>query len=247
MHPQKMNSLHRPVIAFLPCRRGSERVKEKNIRPFANIEGGLTRIKMEQLLACSEIDSIVMSTDDPTVADLCQKLAKDQAKPVKVCDRPAHLASSSTSTDALIEHVPEIIADGIVLWTHVTSPFVDSSIYAKTIQTYRQQTATGAYDSLMSVTKVQKFIWDQNGSVNYDRSQEKWPRTQTLPLLYEVNSAIFIAPIETYIKQQDRIGENVYLFELNGDQAMDIDWEDDFKRAEEYWLWETKQQVVSTH
>ena len=46
------------VIAFLPCRKGSERVKEKNTRSFAGIEGGLTKIKLDQLIACPEIDEI---------------------------------------------------------------------------------------------------------------------------------------------------------------------------------------------
>lgn len=227
----------KPIIAFLPCRRGSERVKEKNVKSFAGIEGGLTRIKIEQLLMCSEVDAIVVSTDDPKVADICKQITKKSNKKVSIFERPAHLAASSTSTDALIEYIPEIIRDGSVLWTHVTSPFVDSSVYKQAIQTYHEQTETRMYDSLMSVTKIQKFIWNQYGPVNYDRTQEKWPRTQTLPALYEVNSAIFITPIEIYLREKDRIGKRVYLFELGANQGMDIDWEEDFKLAEKYWLW----------
>ena len=224
-----------PIIAFLPCRRGSERVKEKNTRTFAGIIGGLTQIKMQQLLNCSEIDSIIVSTDDSKVAEICKTLASEQTKNVVILERPAHLAASSTSTDELIQYIPEVIPEGIVLWTHVTSPFVDSSVYAKAIQIYSEKTEQNLYDSLMTVTKVQKFIWNNEGPINYNRTEEKWPRTQTLPALYEVNSAIFIAPIHTYIQQQDRIGKKVYLFELTPSEAMDIDWEEDFKLAEECW------------
>lgn len=230
-----MANTQTPIVAFLPCRRGSERVKEKNTRTFAGIEGGLTRIKMEQLLNCSEINAIVVSTDDSKVAGICQDLAKDSSKPVSILERPAHLASSDTSTDDLIRYIPEIIPSGIVLWTHTTSPFVDSSVYAEAIHLYREKAGLGFYDSLMTVTKIQKFIWNQEGAINYDRAQEKWPRTQTLPVLYEVNSAIFLAPIAVYTQQFDRIGQKVCLFELTPAQAMDIDWEEDFKLAEGCW------------
>jgi CMP-N-acetylneuraminic acid synthetase len=230
-----MTNTQTPIIAFLPCRRGSERVKEKNTRRFAGIEGGLTRIKMEQLLNCPEIDSIVVSTDDPKVADISSALAKESSKSVKIVERPPHLATSATSTDEVIKYIPEIITEGIILWTHVTSPFVDSSVYTKAIQVYREQTAVDSYDSLMSVTKIQKFLWNQDKPINYDRNQEKWPRTQTLPVIFEVNSALFMAPIEVYLQCQDRIGKKVYLFELTASQALDIDWEEDFKLAEGYW------------
>ena len=223
-----------PIIAFLPCRRGSERVKQKNTRPFANIEGGLTKIKMEQLLNCPEIDSIVVSTDDPQVAETCQQLASDRTKNVKILERPAHLATSTASTDDVVKYIPEIISDGVILWTHVTSPFVDSATYSSAIRSFWEKLKDG-YDSLMSVTRVQKFLWDENGPINYDREQEKWPRTQTLPVIYEVNSAIFLAPIEIYIQQQDRVGKKVIPFELSASQAMDIDWEEDFKLAQELW------------
>jgi len=240
-----MKNPHQTVKAFLPCRRGSERVKDKNIRPFASIEGGLTRIKIEQLLACSEIDSVVVSTDDPKVVAICQKLAKEQAKPVEIFPRPEHLALSSTSTDALIEHIPEIITEGIVLWTHVTSPFVDAKVYSSAVQTFLKRYEDRQCDSLMSVTRLQKFLWNSSGPINYDRAVEKWPLTQTLEPLFEVNSAIFIAPIRIYRELHDRVGNSVYMYELDSDQALDIDWEKDFHHAEALWEWRKFQKVDS--
>lgn len=223
-----------PIIAFLPCRSGSERVKAKNTRTFADVEGGLTRIKIQQLLQCPEIDSVIVSTDDSEVADICQQAAASSNKPLKILKRPPHLAASSTSTDDLICYVSEIIPEGIVLWTHVTSPFINEDTYTDVIKTYRNQ-ANNNYDSLMSVTRLQKFIWNKDSPINYDRATEKWPRTQTLEPLYEVNSAIFMAPTNVYAKQQDRIGKRVYLYDLTPSQAMDIDWEEDFLLAEKRW------------
>ena len=33
------------ITAFLPCRKGSQRIPDKNVKPFAGIEGGLLKIK----------------------------------------------------------------------------------------------------------------------------------------------------------------------------------------------------------
>ena len=43
----------------------------------------------------------------------------------------------------------------------------------------------------MTVTKIQKFIWNDRKPVNYNRNLEKWPKTQTIEPLWEVNSGIF--------------------------------------------------------
>lgn len=60
----------KPNIVFLPCRKGSQRVPNKNTRSFAGIEGGLLRIKLEQLLACKKIDKIYLSSDDEVVLNI---------------------------------------------------------------------------------------------------------------------------------------------------------------------------------
>ena len=44
------------VAFFLPTRKGSERVKNKNTRTFAGIEGGLMANKIRQLLDTRLID-----------------------------------------------------------------------------------------------------------------------------------------------------------------------------------------------
>jgi CMP-N-acetylneuraminic acid synthetase len=224
------------IVAFLPCRRGSERVKNKNTRPFADRPNGLIEIKMEQLLRCKAIDEIVVSTDDPVVMERCQDSAKGKPTPVRIVKRPPDLALSSTSTDELILHVPSLILEGVVLWTHVTSPFVDEKIYAEAVHAYRRGLLDGTHDSLVTVTRVQTYLWNDEGPVNYDRTAEKWPRTQTLPLWYEINSAIFLADVAVYREQEDRLGRSPRLFALDGDVAMDIDREDDFALAQARWL-----------
>ena len=215
------------VNVFLPMRAGSERVPKKNTKSFAGMEGGLCKIKLEQLIACEFIKMVYVSTNDPDVMQISNGF---NSKKIKVISRPDELASSMASTDDLIKYVPEIIPDGHILWTHVTSPFIGPDVYYQIIETYLQN--LDSFDSLMTVTKVQKFIWNDRAPVNYDRSVEKWPRTQTIDPLWEVNSGVFIASKEIYEDKLDRIGNKPYLYKLSDEVAFDIDWLPDFRMAE---------------
>jgi len=215
-------------LAIIPARGGSKRIPRKNIKNF----NGKPMISWSIELAIESkiFDNIVVSTDDEEVKKIARSFDSDK---IIIDDRPEILATSSTSTDDLIKYVPSIIREGSVLWTHVTSPFIDSDIYSQAIKFYFDN--LNGNDSLMSVTEIQKFIWNDAGPINYDTQKEKWPRTQTLKPLYEINSGIFLADIEIYKNQQNRIGKRPFFFKLDAKTALDIDWEDDFYLAESLW------------
>ncbi|MQX54355.1 acylneuraminate cytidylyltransferase family protein [Alcanivorax sediminis] len=216
------------VVCFLPCRKGSQRVPKKNIRPFSNREYGLLSIKIEQILSAEHIKSLVLSTNDEEIISYAQSVGDDR---IVIHRRAELLSGSQTSTDELVPHVADLIKDEHILWTHVTSPFVTSKVYDEMIVSYFEALPLG-FDSLMSVNKLKGFVWDDDGPVNYDRSVEKWPRTQTLAPLNEINSAAFIASSDIYIECGDRIGQKTYLYETPGFTGFDIDWEEDFLIAE---------------
>ena len=214
-------------IVFLPCRKGSQRVPNKNTRPFAGIEGGLLRIKLEQLLACKKIDAIYLSSDDEIVLNIGRVM---NDKRITIDRRPDYLCQSSTSTDDVIRYVPDLIKeDATIIWTHVTSPFLKAETYDDMLNTYYAHLS--GYDSLMSVNELRTFIWNKDGAINYDRKIEKWPRTQTLEPWYEINSGVFIADRSIYTQLQDRVGNRVFPYVTSKLESFDIDWPEDFEMA----------------
>lgn len=216
------------LTCFLPCRKGSERVQRKNIRTFAGVEHGLIAIKLGQLRKAKKIDQIVLSTDDDEVLEYAASLAEPR---LKLHKRKSELASSATSTDELVDHVLELIPDGHILWTHVTSPFITAEHYDQMVERYQAALKEG-FDSLMTTTEIQNFIWKDGIPINYDRSIEKWPRTQTLLPVHEVNSGAFIAAADIYRRYNDRIGRSPFLYPLSKLVGFDIDWPEDFAIAE---------------
>lgn len=217
---------------FLPTRKGSERVKNKNTRTFADVEGGILAIKISQLLKVERIDKIIISTNDPQTVTVAQSFTDEK---IVIIPRPDHLCLSNTVLEELIRYIPTIINSGHVFWVHATSPFANESVYNEALDVYMDKViAKNEYDSMFSVTKLQQFLWSKKTGdcINVDRGKVKWPRTQDLEPLYEINHAFFINSVENYISFSDRIGQTPLLFEMDKLHSFDIDWEDDFNLAE---------------
>lgn len=219
------------ISVFLPTRKGSQRVSNKNTRPFGGYADGLLELKLSQLIKIRNVHDIVVSTNDEESIRIAERFHQNYPQ-IKIVRRPDHLASSKTNLTDLVEYVPGIVESDHILWTHVTSPFVGSSDYEDAIKCYLEALNNG-YDSLMSVKKFQNFLWseDDNDIVNRVTPQ-KWPQTQDLRELYEIDSAIFLAPKTIYQENKDRIGSKPFLFKQEGFRSFDIDWEEDFSLGE---------------
>ena len=214
------------IAVFLPTRKGSQRLANKNTRTFAGMKGGLLFIKLSQLSEIKNI-KVYLSSNDPKSIEIGKSF-----KNTTVFERPDHLCLDTTSLTDLIKYVPKIVEEDHILWTHVTSPLVNAEVYNDAIDTYFKVSQRGN-DSLMSVHKMQEFIWSlsNNDLINRGENNLRWPRTQDLEPLYVVNSAFFIGSRDIY-RNGDRVGEKPFLYEMDSIQSIDVDWEDDFKIAE---------------
>ncbi len=96
------------ISIFLPVRKGSERVKNKNTRKFADYSGGLLEFKLKQLLRVKGVEELVVSTNDIKCIQIAEKF-KSRYKNLRVEERPDELGSSSTTLSDLIAYVPKII------------------------------------------------------------------------------------------------------------------------------------------
>ena len=219
------------VSFFLPVRKGSQRVINKSTRRFADLPGGLLELKIRQLLESELLDEIVLSTNDEEAIRIAKGIL-DPKNRLRIEPRPDHLCVDTTPLSDLIHYVPSIIQNEHILWGHVTTPFVLGADYDLVIEQYWKDLANG-HDSLLSVSAFQNFLLNSEGRVfNSNSSEFKWPRTQDLPTLYEVNHAVFLAPRKVYVEKNNRLGSNPALYKMDKIKSWDIDWEDDFAMAE---------------
>ena len=217
------------IAFFLPTRKGSERVKNKNTRPFAGMDGGLIENKIRQLLGTKLIDEIILSTNDEKCMEVAQKYASD--KRLHIISRPDELCLSSTNLQDLICYVPTITDANHILWGHVTTPLAGAEEYDKGIELYLSKLNEG-YDSLVGVTELKNFLLNKEGKLVNNTTDIPWPRTQDLEPLYEINHTMFLAKREVYTELKNRLGTKVLLHVMDEIHSKDIDWEDDFTIAE---------------
>jgi len=210
------------VVAIVPMRHDSERVRGKNYRPL----GGrpLFHHIIETLLASPAISTVAIDTDSDVVRDSAHVAFPD----VEVLERPQHLRDGMTPmNDVLLHDVGRLDAD-LYLQTHSTNPLLRTSTVNAAIEQLLHDPGS---DSLFGVTRLQTRLWNADGTpLNHDRSV--LVRTQDLPPVYEENSCIYLFTRESLERHGNRIGERPILFEIPRDEAWDIDEEVDFSVVE---------------
>lgn len=214
---------------FLPVRRGSERVLNKNTRRFGNLQNGLLELKLKQLVRTEKINEIVISTNDPNSLEFSRSFNKDSR--IVIDSRPEALCTSETDLQDLIVYSSRVCTKDHILWTHATSPFFDSVDYDEAVEIF-QKKFPGENDSLLTGRSYKDFLVDpvKNQLVN-NKTDLLWPRTQDLQELFEVNNAVFLAPRKLFSKGL-RMGKNPFFLYSSKLASFDIDDMEDFKIAE---------------
>lgn len=218
------------VTFLIPCRKGSQRIPNKNLKEFDG--STLFEIKIKQLLSLKIDCEIVVSTDDEEIKAEAKRLSDK----IIIHDRDSFHATSECDTNSLIEYFSKELDFEHLLWTHVTSPFIKEEKYESACEQYFTALDNG-FDSLVTVDKCRDFVWDENlKSVNYDSLKiGRWPQTQRLNTLNIINSGIFLISKEMMLKTNDRVGVKPFLLESDKIESLDIDWPEDFELAEKLW------------
>jgi CMP-N-acetylneuraminic acid synthetase len=122
-------------------------------------------------------------------------------------------------------HDTGLIPADLYLQTHSTNPMLRSQSISAALQ--KLVGLYPAYDSLFSVTKFQRRLWDGLARpVNHNPAILL--QTQDLPPLYEENSCMYMFTRSTLETKRNRVGDRPYLFEIDATEAWDIDDEEDF-------------------
>ena len=209
-----MEKYNKDITAVIPVREGSTRLKNKNVAPFAGTN--LLINKINQLKEVKEISRIVVSSD----SDMMLAMAKERG--VMTHKRsPEYCDEKTKSFWEVVRHVAENVEGTHILWATCTAPLVFPKVYRSAINEYFPALEAG-YDSLVSFEVIKRYLWDENGPVNYELGIKHVP-SQQLPNLYIVTDGILLAPREKMIEWSYFHGRNPYRFILDKRTAVDID------------------------
>nr|VFJ62219.1 MAG: CMP-N-acetylneuraminic acid synthetase [Candidatus Kentron sp. DK] len=205
------------IIALLPMKANSERVKGKNFRDFQGKP--LFRWILDTLLAVKEIEQIVINTDARSI--LAENGLTDTDR-VLIRDRRPEICGDMISMNRVIaDDVANVGAD-IYLMTHTTNPLMSADTIRGAIAAFREARAMGRADSLFTVDKIQNRFYRTDGSaINHDPNN--LIRTQDLEPWYQENSNLYIFTRDSFASTNARIGKKPRLFESPPLESIDID------------------------
>ncbi len=213
----------RKVVALVPMRHHSQRVKGKNYRELAGKP--LFHHILDTLQSCPEIDTIVVDTDSPIIMEQ----ARSQYPEIVFLERPEFLRDDKVPMNEILMYDTSQVEADFYLQTHSTNPLLKAETISKAVQTLLAKYP--AYDSLFSVTRLQTRLWDQLGrAINHNPAVLL--QTQDLPPVYEENSCVYIFERKILAERRNRLGYRPYLFEIDPVEAWDIDEELDFEVAD---------------
>lgn len=207
------------VVAVIPARGGSKGVERKNLRRV----GGIPLVARAIVAAqrCTEIDRVVVSTDDAEIAGVAREWGAD------VVDRPAGIAGDTASSESALLHALEELERrgidvGIVAFLQATSPFIDSAALGEAVCSVR----TRRRDTVFSAVATYGFLWSKGrgGSadgINHDVGVR--PRRQDRDPHYLETGAFYVMRAKAFRAVGHRFYGSIGIVEVPERTAIEID------------------------
>ena len=103
------------IKALIAVRSGSQRVLNKNLRPFAGAT--LIDLKIRQLLTVKGLDGIVVNSNDESM------LAVASRYKVELVQRDPKYATNEVPMSDVYENMADNFSGDVIMYANATSPF----------------------------------------------------------------------------------------------------------------------------
>lgn len=215
--------MKKKVVALLPMKANSERVKGKNFKLLAGKP--LFQWILDALLESDSIDQIIINTDAKDIL-LANGLVENEK--VIIRKRKPELCGDLVSMNLILADDIENVPADTYLMTHTTNPLITPDTINKALRSFEDN--LNIHDSLFTVNKIQtRFYREDLSPVNHD--PDNLIRTQDLEPWYEENSCLFVFSSASFTKTNARIGEKPQMFVTPPLESIDIDEPDDWEIA----------------
>jgi CMP-N-acetylneuraminic acid synthetase len=225
------------LVALLPMKAHSARVKSKNFREFAGKP--LFRWILDTLLSMEEIEKVVINTDARHILAEHGLNDGDAEGRVMIRDRKDEICGDLVSMNlVLADDVANVEAEAYLM-THTTNPLLSAGAMRSALAKYYEETKAGRADSLFAVNRIQtRFYRSDMSPVNHD--PDNLIRTQDLEPWFEENSNLYIFNRDSFTRTAARIGARPAMFETPPLESIDIDNADQWMLAEAVALYDKK-------
>lgn len=173
------------AFAIIPARAGSKGVPGKNKRIVHGRP--LISYSIEAAQAAKLLDGVIVSTDDPEIADICA------AENVEIVMRPAAMAQDDSQVVDAVRHALGSRAFQAVVLLQPTSPLRTGADIDAAIRLFRENGKI----PICSVCRVEDAHPARMYRISRDRLESLMPelshvRRQDLPPVYHRNGALYV-------------------------------------------------------
>lgn len=212
------------IAALVPVRAGSKRIPNKNLAKLNN--ESLVARKVRQLKASTVLTDIYVGTDS---LELAQEA--EGAGATVVMRDPVCCDEEQASANMMIADFVRRINADIVIWVHVTNPFVEAETYDAALKLFIEKEQK-SFDSLISVLAMQEHLWTPNYyPLNYNPYKERHTLAKELPAYYKQTGAFFIQRHQDMKNNSYFFGKHPYLFKTTELESIDINTPYDLNMA----------------
>ena len=209
------------VVAVIPVKEGSERITDKNFRPFGE-HPTLVHQKIDQLKKSACFSHIYVSSNSTRVKEITDECG------VEYLPRDPEMCTSRARWDEVVVSIMEDIpGNPQVAWAMVTSPIFED--YSTAVKRYLE--SPGEYDSLVAVKKVREYLIDEHCRPLFVGFGIWHPYTSEIKPLYAISDALFVARKSDQILWRYWFGRRPLLYEVSLMESIDVNFEEDLPMA----------------
>jgi len=210
------------ILALIPARAGSKRLKNKNILEFNGLP--LISWTINSALKSKYISKVIISSDDPRVHRLIEDFPS-----VFAIKRPISLASDLASSSDVALHALKLFPDyDYFILLQPTSPLRDTHDIDSAFEHLIDRQARSCF-SLCSAVAGDKNLCIINGSGYFQKHARNFLQA---PNIHSINGAIYINDVQDFLESKQCITESSIGYIMPRGKSIDIDSIDDFKAAE---------------
>jgi len=218
------------MIALIPARGGSTRLKDKNIR----LLGGkpLIRWVTEAVINSKCFDRIIISTDSDDIFNAVSDLKVERH------NRPKdHATTRATVLNAMVDLVENHITDDFDTFAYFlpTCPFIRPEQIREGVGKIK----TGLYDSVVSTSYYEEpiqlaCIRSQEGVIHplFDNLTAGLTNSKFIQKYVKPNGGFYMTSRENLLEHRNFFKGNVYGVLIPNEDIVDIDYEEDLIAAE---------------
>jgi CMP-N-acetylneuraminic acid synthetase len=212
--------------AFIPVRAGSKSIPLKNVKEMAGRP--LVHWALKAADECDRIDRVVVSTDSPVIEGVAAAFG---SRKLEIHHRSAESATDTASTEkVMLEYAREHTDFDAMVLIQATSPLLQRRDLDRGISLFEE----GHYDSVLSVVRQKRFVWEARGDVavpvNYDYACR--PRRQEFGGLLVENGAFYVTSRASLLGSGCRLSGRIGMVEMDEASYFEIDEPSDWSIVE---------------